>query len=188
MTVSVPFSVCALGCVRLLHAVTPNNETAHAVARRVSIRGVRDRAVMMPGVIGEVGLEWSSNGVGYWEVNESSSDYQRLTSTFSISSFATTFREESRWPASAISWLRFDNVKGSKRPWYLAATDSSLMVKRSPASIQNASPRSSPRSLDRQTNWAPRFVAGNCSPPCWSTAEGWRLFPRCHPKRFFSCC
>jgi predicted regulator of Ras-like GTPase activity (Roadblock/LC7/MglB family) len=34
------------------------------------------------------------NGVGYPAVSESSSDYQRLTSDFTISSFATTRREE----------------------------------------------------------------------------------------------
>jgi uncharacterized protein len=41
-----------------------------------------------------MGANYLVNGVGYRGGEESSSDYQRLTSTFAISSFATTFREE----------------------------------------------------------------------------------------------
>jgi hypothetical protein len=43
--------------VRLLHAVVPKSETAHATAKSVRIRGVHNLEVMMPDGVGEVVLE-----------------------------------------------------------------------------------------------------------------------------------
>jgi len=52
--VSVTLSDCGFGRVRLLQAVMPTDTTAHAVASRVRIRGVRDLDVMVPVALGEL--------------------------------------------------------------------------------------------------------------------------------------